>query len=404
MDILEGINSNCIDLIYLDPPFNKNKKFTAPIGSSAEGATFSDIFREKDVKDEWVITINEDHPELYHYLNGIKGVGNHYNYCYLVYMAIRLIECHRVMKETGSLYLHCDPTMSHYLKIVLDCIFGESNFQNEIVWCYNTQGKPKKGFAKKHDQILYYVKDNREYVFNKITITPNDIKRYNKIEVDTKRKYQIDGKGYKYYLDEGRYCPDYWDIPALISLSKERTGYPTQKPVALLERIIKASSNKNDIVLDPFCGCATTCVAAEKLERKWIGIDVSHKAHDLVKLRLDKELPSNLLRKEPYYYTSPPKRDDQGVDYREKKYIYIISHEKYPGEYKVGTAKNVKSRLNTYQTSDPNRQYKIEFSHLTPDFRSVEKYIHDTFPKKHEWVQAELAEIKMAINNWRPSC
>ena len=147
LDVLQNINPDCIDLIYLDPPFNKNKKFTAPIGSSAEGAEFSDIFREEDVKDEWLQTIQEDQPELHHYLNGIKGVGKHYNFAYLAYIAIRLIECHRILKPTGSLYLHCDPTMSHYLKTTLDCIFGEDQFRNEIVWCYSTSGRSKQFFC-----------------------------------------------------------------------------------------------------------------------------------------------------------------------------------------------------------------------------------------------------------------
>ncbi len=122
LDIMRGINSECIDLIYLDPPFNKNKKFTAPIGSSAEEASFKDVFREEDLKDEWVQTIREDQPDLYHYLNGIKGIGKPYNFAYLAYMAIRLIECRRLLKQTGSIYLHCDPTMSHYLKTTMDCI------------------------------------------------------------------------------------------------------------------------------------------------------------------------------------------------------------------------------------------------------------------------------------------
>ena len=144
LEILQGINSSCVDLIYLDPPFNTNKKFSAPIGSSAEGADFPDIFREKDVKDEWLQSIKEDYDGLYQFLDGVKNLSNivsdrknkHYlyNYCYLAYMAIRLIECHRILKDTGSIYLHCDPTMSHYLKILLDIIFGEKNFRNEIVW------------------------------------------------------------------------------------------------------------------------------------------------------------------------------------------------------------------------------------------------------------------------------
>ena len=133
LEILTGINSECIDLIYLDPPFNKNKTFTAPIGTSAEGASFTDIFREEDIKKDWLVTIQENYPELSRYLNGIRGVGKPYNFAYLAYMAIRLIECHRVLKSTGSVYLHCDPTMSHYLKTVMDCVFGEDNFRNEII-------------------------------------------------------------------------------------------------------------------------------------------------------------------------------------------------------------------------------------------------------------------------------
>lgn len=283
LEILRGLNSRCIDLIYLDPPFNKNKKFTAPIGSSAEGAEFSDIFREEDVKDEWLQTIKEDQPELYQYLNGIKGVGKPYNFAYLAYMAIRLIECERILKTTGSIYLHCDPTMSHYLKTMMDCIFGEGHFQNEVAWCYKSGGaSPKRRFSKKHDVILWYSKTN-SYLFN-----PQQEKSYNR----NFAPYNF--AGVKEYQDEmGWYTlvgmKDYWNIDMVGRTSGERTGYPTQKPLVLLERIINASSNESDIVLDPFCGCATTCVAVERLNRKWVGIDVSIKAYELVKERLLKE-------------------------------------------------------------------------------------------------------------------
>ena len=145
-DILKGINSKCIDLIYLDPPFNKKKEFAAPIGSSAEGASFKDWFREADVKDEWLKEIKEDYDGLHTFLTSVKNLSNitasknnkHYlyNYCYLSYMAIRLIEMRRILKDTGSIYLHCDPTMSHYIKILMDIIFGEKNFRNEIIWHY----------------------------------------------------------------------------------------------------------------------------------------------------------------------------------------------------------------------------------------------------------------------------
>lgn len=156
LDVMQGINSACIDLIYLDPPFNKNKKFTAPIGTSAEGAGFKDIFREEDLKMEWLQTIREDNPDLFHYLNGIKGVGKPYNFAYLAYMAIRLIECRRILKPTGSIYLHCDPTMSHYLKTTMDCIFGEENFRNEIVWSYRRWPSKSRNFQTMHDILLFF--------------------------------------------------------------------------------------------------------------------------------------------------------------------------------------------------------------------------------------------------------
>ena len=164
LDVLQGINSECIDLIYLDPPFNKNKTFTAPIGTSAEGASFKDIFREDDLKEEWLSTIEEDHSELYQYLNGIKGIGKSYNFAYLAYMAIRLLECQRILKPTGAIYLHCDPTMSHYLKTTLDCIFGENNFKNEIIWL-RKQGEQhnlaRKRLPSSHDVIFWYGSSSR---------------------------------------------------------------------------------------------------------------------------------------------------------------------------------------------------------------------------------------------------
>ena len=186
-----------------------------------------------------------------------------------------------------------------------------------------------------------------------------------------------------------------------MSFSQEKVGYPTQKPLALLERIIKASSNEGDMVLDPFCGCATTCIAAERSGRQWIGIDVSHKAYDLVKERLDKEVarPDELqgFGEEVHLTAKLPTRTDIGAAVGETKHVYIISHQKWPGEFKVGVAKNVKARLNTYQTSDPDRAYKLEFSHETHLFRETEKHIHDTFENKHEWVTGDMEEIQREI-------
>jgi DNA modification methylase len=287
--ILYGLNSESVDLIYLDPPFNSKRTYSAPVGSKSAGASFKDMWTWEDVDDGYLDKLVERYPSLVRFIQSIEEIHSKGMMAYVTYMTQRLIEMHRVLKETGSIYLHCDPTASHYLKIVLDEVFGRGNFVNNINWCYNTQGKPRKGFAKKHDDILYYAKNIKLMCFNKITIEPNDIARYNKTEEETGKKYQIDGKGYKYYLEDGRYCPDYWDIPALTNNAKERTGYPTQKPLALLHRIIQASSKEGDIVLDPFCGCATTCVAAQQLNRKWIGIDIEKQAASVLIERLEKD-------------------------------------------------------------------------------------------------------------------
>ncbi len=298
LEVLQGINSEVVDLIYLDPPFNKKKTFTAPIGSIAEGASFKDIFTLEDIKDEWVQSIKEDYFSIYSLLEAVKNIEgkSSYNFCYLTYMAVRLIQCHRVLKHTGSLYLHCDPTMSHYLKILLDCIFDERNFRNEIVWHYPSMSRCNKDFPRKHDIILRYTKTNTWTFNSKDILIPYSQSSINR----AKYKGGFNKDGNANYLKEGGKIPDTaWEIPHL--KGNERTGYPTQKPIALLERILKASSNKGDVILDPFCGCATTCVTAEKLDRKWIGIDISHKAYVVAKDRLNIEI--NLK-------TSPPKRTD----------------------------------------------------------------------------------------------
>ncbi|MCY4227625.1 MAG: DNA methyltransferase [Gammaproteobacteria bacterium] len=455
LDVLRGINSECIDLVYLDPPFNKNKKFTAPIGSSAEGAEFSDIFRQEDVKAEWLLTIKEDQPELFHYLNGIRGVGNPYNFAYLAYMAIRLIECQRVLNETGSIYLHCDPTMSHYLKAVMDCVFGEKNFRNEVIWKRTSGHSDSKTMGAVHDVILVYaVSELHSCNFQHVPYSAAHIaKRYRHSDADGRQFADdnltakgLQGGGYQYeykgvsslwrvpldkmkmldsenrlyftkrggirikrYLDEMKGFPvnDLWtDIAPVNSQAKEATKYPTQKPLALLKRIIKASSSEGDIVLDPFCGCATTCVAAEHLNRQWIGVDISIIAYDLVRDRLTDEAadPGHILqfRNKIHLKTGPARRTDLDVDYREQKFVYIISHPAYPGEYKVGIARNVQSRLAAYQTADPDRACKIEYRMETPYFRELEKHIHEVFPNKHEWVQADLKGIKAEMQNYQP--
>ncbi|MCY4209213.1 MAG: DNA methyltransferase [Roseovarius sp.] len=299
--------------------------------------------------------------------------------------------------------------MSHYLKSVMDCVFGEIHFRNELIWGYPPKGKPPKyGFHRKHDIILFYGK-SKSGVFKH---------QYTDLNKEQKSKFsKTDGKGRKYkefkgkrtYLDEsnGRPVPSWWsDIGQTAQSRKEFNGYPTQKPLALLKRIIFASSNPKDIVLDPFCGCATTCVAAEQTGRQWMGIDISIKAYDLVRNRLTKEIadPDDILKHQNkiHLQTDPPRRTDIGVDYRERKFVYVISHPSYLGEYKVGIAKDWKSRLNAYQTSDPDRQYKIEYSKETSAFRETERHIHEKFPNKHEWVQGDLNEIIREIELFIP--
>ena len=423
LEVLKGINSNSIDLIYLDPPFNKKKEFTAPIGSSAEGASFKDWFREEDIKDEWLQTIKEDYDGLYTFLESVKNLSSiessknnkHYlyNYCYLSYMAIRLIETHRILKNTGSIYLHCDNTMGHYIKILMDIIFGEKNFKNSIIWGYSNSGRSKKNFSKKHDIIYFYSKSDHYQFDYRLSVSQKYLDSHYTQKDDKGRQCRIRvdfGKKRIYYPEKGMTCNDWWqDIASINSMSKERTGYPTQKPLTLLERIIKASSNEGDVVLDPFCGCATTCIASEKLNRKWIGIDISAEAFTLVKNRLNKEVDGkfdfqskNSNSIEVHRLTDAPKRTDKNRgDDRLQKYVYVISHPQYKGYYKVGITNNYKNRLNSYQTSDPNKAYKMEYFYVTPHFRKTEKYIHEKFYNQFEWIKGKLEDIKKEIMNYR---
>jgi site-specific DNA-methyltransferase (adenine-specific) len=291
--VLSGLNSESVDLIYLDPPFNSKRTYSAPVGSKAAGASFKDMWTWKDVDEHHLDSLVDHSPTLTKYITCIGEIHGKPMMAYLTYMSQRIIEMHRVLKETGSLYLHCDPTASHYLKILLDFIFGKNNFRNEIVWCYTIGGKSKRTFGKKHD-IVYFYSKGKDYVFNikgaSIERKPNSHMKTAQDERGRAYQEKTDkktGKVYKYYLDEGKIAEDYWlGIETLNRESKERTGYPTQKPLALIKRIILTSSNEGDVVMDPFCGCATTCVAAQQLQRKWIGIDIEKQAVNVLVQRL----------------------------------------------------------------------------------------------------------------------
>ncbi|MCK4249232.1 MAG: restriction endonuclease, partial [Candidatus Omnitrophica bacterium] len=211
---------------------------------------------------------------------------------YLCMMAPRLLEMKRVLKETGSIYLHCDPTASHYLKLLMDSIFDVKNFRNEIIWCYSTSGRGKREFSKKHDIIFFYSK-SKKYFWNdveaRIPYSPEYIKSHFKDLDENGRicRKRFDAEKWRtYYPDKGMIPNDWWEIPYVNSMAKERLGYPTQKPETLLERIIKTSSNKEDIILDPFCGCGTATAVAQRLNRKWIGIDITYFSINVIKERL----------------------------------------------------------------------------------------------------------------------
>ena len=290
LDVLRGMNSASVDLIYLDPPFNSNRNYAAPIGSEAAGAAFKDTWTLSDVDEAWHGEIADRDSSLYAIIDAAGHSHGKGMKSYLIMMTVRLMEMRRLLKDTGSIYLHCDSTASHYLKMLMDAVFGHGNFRNEIVWSYRRWPAPGLRFQTMHDVILFY-SNGQKPTFN-ISYEPPSASYLRRFKGKTQILDPVT-KTRKLVVDEptkGLPQRDVWDISILAGSSKERVGYPTQKPLALLERIIKASSNEGDIVLDPFCGCATACIAAEKLERQWVGIDVSPKAADLVKLRLRKEI------------------------------------------------------------------------------------------------------------------
>ena len=338
LTILKGINNDTIDLIYLDPPFNSGKDYGGARKSMAAQVEFKDKWDEDDFNIEWWFDIKNKHEQLYQYLSTVDDFASQSHQVYLTMMAIRVLEMHRILKPTGTLYYHCDHSMSHYIKVMLDIIFGEKNFRNNIVWCYGAGGAPKKDFSRKHDDIFRYTK-SKKWIFNgtnPLCREPfSDITlkmHYNNVD-ENGRKYRLQGNS-KSYADVGKLMTDYWtDIggqEATSPLSKEYTGYPTQKPLRLLKRIIAVSSNEGDIVLDPFCGCATACVAAEHLNRQWVGIDVWEGAHKLIKERLTREISnigeSDLFNEKIHIHlkSKAPKRTDNDpnpIKLKKRKYV-----------------------------------------------------------------------------------
>ena len=352
LDILrQYVPDESVDLIYLDPPFNSNATYNVLFRersgeeSAAQITAFEDTWHwgwESEIAFQDVVTRGPD--KVGSLLAALRQfLGQNDMMAYLTMMAQRVIELHRVLKPTGSIYLHCDPTASHYLKLLMDAVFDARNFRNEIVWLRTmAKGLMSRQLPNNHDVILGYRKtgestwnvDATFQPYDEFSLDAKTASKYNHRDPDG-RLYQLDNllnpnrnrpnltyeflgitrvwrwtkermqaaydqglvvqprpgavPRLKRYLDEQRGRPfgDVWtDIPPINSQAKERLGYPTQKPEALLERIINASSNEGDVVLDPFCGCGTATVAAERLNRRWIGIDVTHLAITLVRHRL----------------------------------------------------------------------------------------------------------------------
>ncbi len=284
------MNSESVDLIATDPPFNKSKDFHATPDSLAAGSSFQDRWSwERDVHEDWVDQITDDLPKLMEAIESARYAYSNGMGAFMCFMAVRLLEMRRVLKPTGSIYLHCDPTASHYLKAVMDAIFGQKNFQNELIWHYSWGMRTEKRWNRKHDVLLFYTKKSSGFVFNAHRVLEErQLSKSTRIRLQYKGAMITDGN--KGRGKEKLALPsDVFYIATINGMAKERTGYPTQKPLALYERIIKASSNEGNMVLDPFAGCATTLIAAEKLKRQWVGIDIWDNAKAVVLQRLEKE-------------------------------------------------------------------------------------------------------------------
>jgi site-specific DNA-methyltransferase (adenine-specific) len=300
LEILRNkIPDNCIDLCYIDPPFNSKRSYFQiynNIGGSedkAQAQAFTDTWTWDTVAEQGYSEITTNFGgrftrQIIELIKGLELVLKKGDLlAYLVHMTLRVTEIFRVLKPTGSFYLHCDPTASHYLKLVLDAVFCSQggDYQNEIVWAYRTGGATKTRWSKKHDIIFFYTKSGG-FSFNTQTEKAYTKSKYRKPGI-----IDYGGGNAEFFQDENGvynlvFARDVWDISYINSQSKERMGYPTQKPEELLERIIKASSNPGDVVLDAYCGCGTTVAVADRLDRQWIGIDITYHSIGLILKRL----------------------------------------------------------------------------------------------------------------------
>ncbi|HUW42770.1 MAG TPA: DNA methyltransferase [Thermoplasmata archaeon] len=293
LDVLRRhIGDETVDLVYLDPPFNSNATynvlFAEQDGSQAASQikAFGDTWKWDQEAARQYEEMVEAGGQVSRALQAFRAlIGESNMLAYLAMMTPRLIELRRVLKPTGSIYLHCDPTASHYLKLLMDAVFGVSQFRNEIIWAYRGGGAPRSDFGRRHDVILRYSKTDGYLFYPDAVRIPYQAEGIGRTDDAMWGKHRGANKVYKPH-PLGKIPEDWWPMNILNANDPERLGYPTQKPEALLERIINASSNKGDVVLDPFCGCGTTIAVAEHLKRRWIGIDITHLAITLMKHRL----------------------------------------------------------------------------------------------------------------------
>lgn len=439
LDVLSGMPDECVDLIYLDPPFFSNRNYEVIWGDEAELRSF---------RDRWQ-----------------GGIDT-----YLDWIEPRLRQMHRLLKDTGTLYLHCDPSASHYLKVMLDGLFGRANFRNEIVWQRSGAKNDPKRFGRTHDLILFYTKSakfswNPQY---SPIIDENIRKNYTAIEEETGRRYRLSdltaNKGggdtnyewhgvrpykgrhwaysrekmdrmlaegrivfrrtgmpaFKRYLDErpGTPLQDVWtDVPGLASSSRERVGYPTQKPEALLDRIIAASSNEGDVVLDPYCGCGTTIAVAQRMKRQWIGIDISPTAVALMKRRMERfgitvgadglpMTPADLKKLDPHEFQnwiigrvlgthSPRKRPDGGIDgfsFLEQLPIQVRRREKV-GRIEIDAFQAAVARTRKH------KGYYVAFSYTRDAYAEVARAKREGGPEIALVTVADLVEVGELVDS-----
>ena len=358
----EYIPDESIDLIYLDPPFKSGKDYNILFEerngtkSASQIKAFEDTWEwDQGAMKNLAEIMKCNNSKLVRFIDGMreKILGTNDMMAYLVMMAIRLEEMKRVLKNTGSIYLHCDPTASHYLKLLMDAVFGNKSFQNEVIWHYSWGVHIDKRWNRKHDIILFYSKSDK-WFFNASGVLE-------KREEEVLRRLATGSKTATMAADKSKYTDktlrlphDVWDIPTINAMAKERLGYPTQKPEALLERIIKASSNEGDVVLDPFCGCGTTVAVAERLKRKWVGIDITHLAVALMEYRLENTFGKNIQYEVIGVPTSLKDAEDLAIRDRFDFQSWAVRLVKAKPEPKVVADKGIDGRIHFFD--DPKKK------------------------------------------------